>query len=231
MIYFFTDWNLSAAEQEFEQSIRLNPNYATAHHWYALDLAAEGRFADALYEIRLAQKLDPLSLIIGTNVGWIEYLARDYPGAERDLHRVIEMDPNFARAWTRLGMVSLARGDYSGAVVNLSRALALSGDLQQGDQDPWVAGLLGDAEARSGNRALAEKTLSDLSKNSGSRYVPPISRALVLMGLGRNSEALVALQQAVADHSTAMVYARVDPALDSLRSDPGFTALVGRIQP
>jgi len=226
MIYFFTDWNLSAAQKEFERAIQLDPNYATAHHWYALDLAAMGLPAQSLYEIHLAQKLDPLSLIIGTNVGWVEYLARDYPAATRDLHRVLELDPNFVRARTRLGMVEMTTGDNAAAISDLTQALALSGD-----EDPWVQGLLGDAEARSGNRVAAEKTLADLRKRSTTQYVPPISRTLVLLGLGRRAEAIAALEQAEADHSTAMVYARVDPSLDPVRGDPAFQALLARIKP
>jgi tetratricopeptide (TPR) repeat protein len=225
MIYFFTDWNLPAAEREFERSIQLNPNYATAHHWYALNLAAMGRFPQALYEIHLAQKLDPLSLIIGTNVGWVEYLARDYTGATHDLHRVLELDPSFTRARTRLGMVEMATGNNAAAVADLTQALALSGD-----EDPWVQGLLGDAEAHAGNRTAAERVLTELRQRSSSQYVPPISRGLVSIGLGRKPEAIAALAQAVDDHSTSMVYARVDPALDPLRDDPGFKALLARIK-
>jgi DNA-binding winged helix-turn-helix (wHTH) protein/tetratricopeptide (TPR) repeat protein len=224
MIEFFTDWNLPGAELEFERALRLNPNYATGHHWYALDLAAMGRFPQALYEIHEAQKLDPLSLIIGTNVGWVEYLARDYAGARRDLERVLELDPNFTRARTRLGMVELATGDYKAAVADLKQAVALSGD-----EDPWVEGLLGDAEARAGDRSDAEKLLAELRSRSATAYVPPISRALVLIGLGRKQEALTALAASVEDHSTAMVYARVDPALDDVRKEPGFGALEERI--
>jgi DNA-binding winged helix-turn-helix (wHTH) protein/tetratricopeptide (TPR) repeat protein len=226
MIYFFTDWNLAAAQKEFERSIALDPNYPTAHHWYALCLAAMGLPAQALYEIHLAQKLDPLSLIIGTNVGWIEYLARDYPAATRDLHRVLELDPNFVRARTRLGMVEMTTGDNAAAIADLTQALALSGD-----EDPWVQGLLGDAQARSGNRAAAEKTLAELRQRSATQYVPPISRGLVLLGLGRQAEAVAALKQSEDDHSTAMVYARVDPSLDPVRNDPAFQGLVGRIKP
>jgi DNA-binding winged helix-turn-helix (wHTH) protein/Tfp pilus assembly protein PilF/TolB-like protein len=221
MIYFFTDWNFSAAAHEFEQAIRLNPNYSTAHHWYALDLAAMNRPAEALYEIHLAHKLDPLSLIISTNVGWVEYLARDYSDADHDLHQALDLNPNFARARTRLGMVEMAQGNNAAAISDLSQALALSGD-----EDPWVEGLLGEAEARSGNRTAAERALTQLSRRSTMQYVPPISRALVLLGLGRNAEALTALQQAADDHSTSMVYARVDPSFDPIRSDPGFQALL-----
>ena len=228
MIYIFTDWNLSAAEQEFEHAIQLNPNYATAHHWYALDLAAMGRFPQALYEIHLAQKLDPLSLIIGTNVGWIEYLSHDNAAALVALNRVLELDPNFVRARTRLGMVEMATGDNAAAIANLTQALALSGNPE--DRDPWVEGLLGDAEARAGNRTAAEKVLAELHQRAASHYVPPISRALVLIGLGRNAEAIEALGQAVDDHSTSMVYARVDPSLDPLRTDHAFQGLLGRMK-
>ena len=225
MIYFFTDWNLRAAQTEFERAIALDPNYATAHHWYALDLAAMGLEAQALYEIRLAQKLDPLSLIIGTNVGWIEYLGHDYADARRDLNRVLELDPNFVRARTRLGMVELTTGDNSSAIRDLTQALALSGD-----EDPWVEGLLGDAQARSGDRAGAQRTLAKLRARSAKEYVPPISRALVLLALGEKDQAIVALGQAVEDHSTAMVYARVDPLLDSVRGDAGFEGLLRPIR-
>jgi len=224
MIYFFTDWNLTAAEREFERAILLNPNYATAHHWYALDLAAMGRFPQALYEIRVAQKLDPLSLIIGTNVGWIEYLSQDYPAAHAALNKVLELDPTFVRARTRLGMVQMAEGNNADAMASLTAAL--SGESS--NPDPYVQGLLGDAEARAGDRAAAERILAQLRADTPTRYVPPISRALVLTGLGRHAEAIVALSQAVDDHSTSMVYARVDPSLDPLRNDPAFLALLVR---
>jgi DNA-binding winged helix-turn-helix (wHTH) protein/tetratricopeptide (TPR) repeat protein len=223
MILFFTDWNLPGAEREFEKSIQLNPNYATAHHWYALDLAAMGRFPQALYEVRLAQKLDPLSLIIGTNVGWIEYLSHDYPAATRDLHRVLELDPTFARARTRLGMVELTTGDFASAIQDLTLALNSGAD-----RDPYVEGLLGNAQARSGDRATATHILDELRHRSQTSYVPPVSPALVLIGLKQTPEAIAELTKSVADHSTSMVYARVDPTLDPLRSDPAFQSLLSK---
>ena len=226
LIYLYTDWDLRAAEREFERSIQLNPNYAMAHYWYALDLAAVGRFPQALYEIHLTQKLDPLSLTIGTHAGTVEYLARDYAGATRDLQRVLELDPNFARAHARLGMVQLATGNNAAAVAELTRALALCDN-----DDPWIEGLLGNAEARSGNRAVAEKLLTQLNNRSASHYVPPDSRGMVLLGLGRKAEALTAFAEAVNVHSTTMIVARVDPMLDPLRGDPAFQALLDHIRP
>ncbi|MFC6645805.1 winged helix-turn-helix domain-containing protein [Granulicella cerasi] len=225
MILFFTDWNLTGAEREFAKSMELNPNYATAHHWYALDLAAMGRFPQALYEVRLAQKLDPLSLIIGTNVGWIEYLSRDNAAARQELGKVLEMDPNFVRAHTRLGMVELTGGSPTLAVAEFRKALAVDAH-----PDPYVEGLLGDALAASGDKSSAEKVLADLRTRGEGSYVPPISRALVLIGLGRKAEAMAELSRAADDHSTSMVYLRVDPTLDALRGEPGFAALAGRLK-
>jgi DNA-binding winged helix-turn-helix (wHTH) protein/tetratricopeptide (TPR) repeat protein len=226
LIYFYIDWNLPAAEREFERSIQLNPNYAMAHYWYALDLAAVGRFPQALYEIHLTQKLDPLSLTIGTHAATVEYYARDFAGAKHDLQRVLELDPNFARARARLGTVELASGDNAGAVAELTKALALCND-----DDPWIEGLLGYAQARSGNPVAAEHMLDQLKKRSAAHYVPADSRGLVLLGLGRREDAIAAFTEAVEDHSTTMIVARVDPMLDPLRGDPAFQALLEHIKP
>lgn len=226
LIYFYIDWNLRAAEHEFERSIQLNPNYAMAHYWYALDLAVTGRFPQALYEARLTQKLDPLSLTIGTHVATVEYLSKDYASARRDLQRVLELDPNFARARARLGMVEMATGDNAAAVAELTKALALCG----GD-DPWIEGLLGYAQARSGNRPAAEHMLDQLRKRGASHYVPPDSRGLVLFGLARRAEAMAAFSEAVHEHSTTMIVAGVDPMLDPFRGDLEFRALLDHIQP
>ena len=131
------------------------PNYATAHHWYALDLAAMGRFPQALYEIHQAQKLDPVSLIIGTNVGWIEYLSaglccgghsRPAPGTGNGWRTLCGRAP--ASAWWRW-----RTGDYPAAVSDLKAGPAAG----PGDQDPvWCRVCLGDALKReSGNREAA----------------------------------------------------------------------------
>jgi predicted Zn-dependent protease len=118
-------------------------------------------------------------------------------------------------------MVELTAGEPAAAVHDFTLALPSSGD-----PDPYVLGLLGDAQAQAGDRAAAEQTLAGLRRSSAKAYVPPISRALVLIGLGRNDEAIAALAQSVADHSTSLVYARVDPTLDPLRSSPAFQALL-----
>ena len=219
MIYFFTDWNGPAAEQEFERAIALNPNYATAHHWYALDLAAMGRFTQALYEIRRAQALDPLSLIIDTNVGWIEYLSHDYNASLLEYKKVLELDPSFVRALTRRGITEIRMGNPKDAVTDLTSAAKLSGD-------PYILALLGQAQAASGQKAAAERTLKQLQAEAASKYVPPFALALVYLGLDRKPEAIKALRAAADDRSTSMVYAKIDPSLDALRENPEFRQVI-----
>jgi len=223
MIYFFTDWNGKAAEKEFEHSIALNPNYATAHHWYALDLAAMGRFPEALYEVHRAQALDPLSMIIGTNVGWIKYLNKDYAGAVIEYRRVLDLDPSFVRARTRLGIVEIRQGKFSEAVRDLTEAQKLS-------NDPYILGLLGQALALDGQTAAAQRVVAQLNTKSASKYVPPFAIALVDLGLGKKNAALSELARSVDDRSTSMVYAKVDPSLDELRNDDEFKELLHRFQ-
>ena len=223
MIYFFTDWNGPAAEQEFERAIALNPNYATAHHWYALDLAAMGRFPQALYEVHRAQALDPLSLIVSTNVGWIEYLNRRNDEAIAEYRKVLELDPSFVRARTRLGIAEIRGGDMAAAVKDLQIAEKDSGD-------PYVSGLLGEALALDGHTGAAEKTLTELQARSTTKYVPPFALALVYLGLNRRAEAIKALQQSVDDRSTSMVYAKIDPSLDDLRKDPEFAKIIAKMR-
>ena len=223
MIYFFTDWNGLAAEGEFERAIALNPNYATAHHWYALDLAAMGRFPQALYEIRRAQELDPLSLIISTNVGWIEYLNHSNGQAIAEYRKVLELDPSFVRARTRLGIAEMQCGDFAAAVADLQQAERDSGD-------PYVSGLLAEAMARNGQKQAAEKTLRDLEARSATKYVPPFTFALIELGFNDHRAAIKALEQAAEDRSTSMVYAKIDPSLDALRGDPEFEAILRRMR-
>jgi DNA-binding winged helix-turn-helix (wHTH) protein/tetratricopeptide (TPR) repeat protein len=223
MISFFTDWDGAAAEQEFQRALALEPNYATAHHWYALDLAAMGRADQASYEVRKAQDLDPTSSMIATNVGWVFYLNRHYEEAEHAFRKVLEMDPGFVRAHTRLGITLLTEGKNQAAVQELRQALALSGD-------PYVKGVLAEALAVSGNRAEASRMLAEMIKDSQQRYVQPFGIALAYLGLGQKDRALEWLQKALDDHTTTMVWAKIDPELDQLRSTPELQAMLAKMK-
>ncbi len=221
MISFFTDWDGAAAEQEFQRALALEPNYATAHHWYALDLAAMGRADQASYEVRKAQDLDPTSSMIATNVGWVFYLNRHYEEAEHAFRKVLEMDPGFVRAHTRLGITLLTEGKNQAAVQELRQALALSGD-------PYVKGVLAEALAVSGNRAEASRMLAEMIKDSQQRYVQPFGIALAYLGLGQRDRALEWLQKALDDHTTTMVWAKIESGTGSVPNDPGIAGDAGQ---
>jgi Flp pilus assembly protein TadD len=219
MLSFFSDWEGFAAEHEFQRALALKPEYATAHHWYALDLAAMGRLDQATYEIRKAAELDPASLMIGTNVGWVLYLDRRYLEAEQAFQKVLDIDPTFVRAHTRLGITLLAEGKPRPAVFQLEKAVSLS-------RDPYVMCVLGEALAVSGDRQGAKKILAELINESHKRYVQPFGIALVYIGLGQRPQALEWLQKAHQDRTTSMIWAKVDPELDGLRADPQFQAML-----
>jgi DNA-binding winged helix-turn-helix (wHTH) protein/tetratricopeptide (TPR) repeat protein len=221
MIYFYADWDAPAAEQEFQRAIALEPNYATAHHWYALDLASMGRLDQSLYEIRKAEELDPLSPMIATNVGWVLYLQRHYPEAEVAFRKVLEMDPNFVRAHTRLGITLMTEKKYKEAIAEFQTSLKLA-------NDPYTEGILADTLAQSGDTVAARRIVARLEKESSQHYVPPFAIALGYIGLGKKDVALDWLQKAAADRTTSMVYMKVDPELDSLQQEPGFQKLLAQ---
>ncbi|MEW6737955.1 MAG: winged helix-turn-helix domain-containing protein, partial [Acidobacteriota bacterium] len=223
-INLFYEWDWQGAEQEFKRAAELNPSYAYAHQWNGLNLAAMGRIDEAIIEMRHAQELDPLSLIINTNVGWINYYARSYDKAIEQCRKAMEMDANFARAHLRLGMAYGQKRMYPEAIAEYQKTLNLSGD------DPYVMALLGYAYAASGQHDAARKTLNQLQELQKQRYVPPHSIALIYTGLGEKEQAFEWLEKAFRDRSGAMIYLRVEPIFDPLRSDPRLTDLLRRMR-
>jgi tetratricopeptide (TPR) repeat protein len=211
------------AEREFRRAIELDPNYAMAHSWYALNLLAMGRTDEAVVQAQIAHKLDPLSLIANTEVGWAYYSSRQYGPAIDALHNVTDLDQHFARAHTRLGMVYAARKNFGEAISEFKKAQDLSGP------DAYVDGLLGYAQAESGNTNAARKLFRELTERSHREYVPAFSMALICIGLRDTDGAIEWLSKAVLERSTYMVYAKTDPLLDTVRSDPRFIALLDRM--
>lgn len=223
MIAFYYEWNWLDAERQFRRSIALNPNYPLAHTWYALDLAAMGRCPEAVAQIERAHDLDPLSLSINTEVGRVFYWCRNFDRAVDSLRNALDLDQNFARAHTRLGMTYAAKRDFTSAIREFERARQLSGP------DPYLDGLLAYAEGSSGQAAAARRRLNDLVRRSRGEFVPAFSVALACIGIGDRELALTWLAKAYQDRSTYMVYAKSDPLLDGVRSDPRFLELLKRM--
>ncbi|HKQ53900.1 MAG TPA: tetratricopeptide repeat protein [Pyrinomonadaceae bacterium] len=214
------DWDWSEAEKEYRRAVELNPNYPTARHWYALYLTAMGRHAEAVAEIKRAQELDPLSLPIGVGVGWHFFLTRSYDRAIAEYQGVLEMEPNFYMAHLWLGLAYAHKGLFAEALEEYERATALSGG------GPLVLAAEAHAHALSGEHAKARLLLDELQELSKERYVSPYYVAAVHTALGEREEAFAWLDLAYENRSEGMVWLKVDPTLDSLRSSPRFADLL-----
>ncbi|MDP2915743.1 MAG: protein kinase [Candidatus Aminicenantes bacterium] len=215
------DW--TAAEREFKLAIEFNPNYATAHHWYALILSALGRDNEALAEIKRAVELDPLSLQINTNAAWVHYFARDYDRAIEIFKKTLEMDPNYALAHGRLGLAYLEKRLFAEAIAELEKAV----DFSPGNTEILAA--LGHALAVSGKRARAEKILAMLNELSGDSYVSAYDKATIYLGLGDDAKALEYLEKAYEERAGYMSFIKADPRFERLHANPIFIALLKKI--
>ncbi len=216
------DWNFRESNREFQRAIELNPNYATAHHWHSIGLRSVGRFDETIAEMKWAQELDPLSLIINADLGTAYIYARRYDKAIEQLRKTIEMDQSFYYAHWRLGTAYEMKGSYQNAVAEYQKARQLN-------DDPSVVAFLGHAFAASGKRDEALRTLDQLKEIAKQRYVSAYSFALVYTGLGDKDQAFQWLERCYQDRAFDMVFLKVDPLLDSLRSDPRFADFVRRV--
>lgn len=219
---FYFDWDWEEAERGFLRALELNPNYATAHHWYHELLTALGRFEAEEREIQRALELDPLSLIIHADAGWGLYFARRYEAAVERLQKTLEMDPRFAVAHFLLGLVHQQLGDFEKAVAEIEEGIS----LLEGSPFALAIGVLGHACARSGRKDEARRQLQRLSELSEKTYVPAFSQALIHTALGEAEKALERLQRSCEERYDRLVYLKVEPMFDALRGEPRFGALL-----
>ncbi len=223
LIAFYYDWDGPAAESEFRRAIEINPNYAMAHSWDGETLAAMARFPEAIEEAKRALTDDPLSLIANSNAGWTLCLAGQTEAAIQTLKKAIEMDPSFPRTHYRLGTVYQSQGLYDQAIAEFEKAVQLSGG------NPYYMASLGHGYAVAGHSEEARQVLNTLKARSAHEYIPAYAIALVYAGLNEKDNAFLWLGKTSTDHSTSMAFAKVDPSLSNLRSDPRFSALTQRL--
>jgi len=219
------EWDWARSEQDYLKAIELKPNYPTAHHWYGELLTILGRFDEAYRELQMAQGLDPLSLAINVDLAASFFNSRQYDRSERQLLSLLELNPNFIRAHTVLGRVHEQKGEYAKAIDLLDRAVELSG------ADPVPLSALAHAFASAGKISEAGKILEDLQESSNRRYVSACHIAGIYIGLGKNDLAFKWLDQAVEKRDIELVWLKVNPIFDPLRSDAQFVELVRRVSP
>ena len=222
-IVYHYEWDWDTAEREFKQALGLNPNYASAHHWYSEYLGSMGRMDEALSEIRKAQELDPLSLIINTHLGFVLYASGDYQGAINQLQKVLEMNPKFPPAREILGVVEAEQHNISEAEAEIKKAIEFSGGSQ------GLKASLAYAYAICGKQEEAIKILGEI-KNLSDQYISPDSIAQVLSGLKERDEAFDWLEKAYATRSSHMVNIKIEPAYYNLHADPRFSDLLKRMK-
>ncbi len=216
------DWDWKTAEKEFLRAIELNPNYATAHHWYAEHLAYRGRFDEALRESERARELDPLSLIIATDNGAIFYFSRQYDKAIEQFRTVRDMEPNFPRS-SIINYAYAQKGMFAAILSDIEESRRSACDT------PFVCSELAYVYGRMGQQEQARNALSRLQQLHRRQPLDPVVFVIASVGMGDNESAMVWLQKALAQRSNVMTTLKVDPLYDPLRSDPRFQKLLSRV--
>jgi TolB-like protein len=214
------EWDWESAGKEFRRGIELAPGYATGHHWYGWHLAALGRHSEAVAELETAENMDPLSLVIGTDLAEELLIAHRYDEAINQSRKTMNMDPFFALTHYVLGEVFVQKRMYNEAIAEFQKAIELS---------PGSAAFtahLAYAYALSGTRDKAANLLNDLKNRSHDAVSNPCI-ALVYVGLGEKDQAMVWLEKAYSERFNPGVLMR--PAFDPLRPDPRFQDLLRRI--
>jgi serine/threonine protein kinase/Tol biopolymer transport system component/Tfp pilus assembly protein PilF len=217
------DWDWSGAEREFTLALELNPNYAEAHHRYSHYLVAMGRFEESLTESFRGLELDPLDLTMNTHLGWHYLMARQDDQAIEQLQKTLELDHSFINARLYLARAYERKGMCREAIAEIQKVRGFYGQSQ------IASGLLGHALAVAGQRDEALNIVEELNEQSKREHVWPYNIAIIHVGLGRTDEALQWLERAYLEHSDDLIYLKVDPVFDSLRSDPRFKDLLRRV--
>ncbi|MEP7074168.1 MAG: protein kinase [Acidobacteriota bacterium] len=220
---FNFDWDFAESEKHFSRAIAIDPNYATAYHWYGnANLLAYGRFDDSIEAMKRARELDPLSLIINADLGTSYCYAMRLDEAIDQFNKTLELDHNFYYAHVYLARTYLLKGDNQKALDELQQASGLS-------EDPRILMLRSRIYSKMGRKANATQALSELQKMSKKRYVSNFDFALTYTGLGDYDNAFASLQKALATHDGNLLYLKADPLLADLRSDPRYYELLTKI--
>ena len=217
------DWDKAGAEKEFLRAFELNPNYPTAHHWYSRYLRGNGRLDEAYREIKRAEELDPLSLVIINNVAEMYIDRGDLNSAARECQRMIDLDPNFWAAHQTLSIVLVKQGRYDDALVEAQKSTQLS------NRSNASLALLGHVYAKLGRRTEADAVIKELEKRYADKSADGRDLAVVYAGFDDKDQAFAWLEKAFADHSVILAFLKLEPLLEPLQSDPRWKNLERRV--
>jgi tetratricopeptide (TPR) repeat protein len=214
-------WNWHEAALEFQRAIRLDPGYATSHHWYArCCLVPMGRLDEAREAVLLAQSLDPVSSIIAREVASIHYYRRDFENALAYCDQAIELNPHFPHAYFILSLVQEKLGDTDEALAALLRGAQLA------PRSPRMIASLGRAQAMAGRRDDAMNSLAELKDLERTRFVSSWERATIYLGMKEYDQCFDALFLALQDRFFDLTLLAVDPRFDDVRGDARFETLL-----
>jgi len=215
------DWDWQTAEKEYRRAIELNPNYATAHHWYAEHLMWRGEFDDALRESERARQLDPLSLIIAADNGAILYNSRQYDRAIEKWRAVLEMEPDFPRAHL-ITAAYVEKGMFAEALADIESKRRTVGQ-------PFYWAIRAYVYGRLRREPQSQHALQELERFSRQHRIDPYILAWAYASAGNKNQTFARLEKAYDQHSNGLTALKVDPVYDLLRNDPRFQDLLQRV--
>lgn len=223
MIRMLYDWEWLSAEKEFKLAVKLNPNYALAHHWYGKYLARMARFPEALAELHVARDLEPLSLSTISSIAGCYYLARQPDRAIETCREALELSADYGATYGVLGLSYALKQMYPESIAHCQKTLKVS------HRDPEVLAFLGNIYAASGEPEKAYELLDELREMSRERYVSPFYTALICVGLREDDQALEWLGMAYEERSDMLTYLKVLPMFAPLHADKRFAYLLRRV--
>jgi TolB-like protein/Tfp pilus assembly protein PilF len=212
------------AEQEFQQALRLDANYATAHHWYSFYLAARKRLPEAIQQVKIAHEIDPHSRMINTNVGTMLYWARDYDAAIEQYDQALRLDSDFWYAYWMRGLAHDEKEQYRQAAADQRRALR-----HFPGQSPLLAASLARSLALAGDHRGARRQLKEADKAATRSPLPHYYLAVAHAALGDRNAAFRSLLESSSAHEMWVSFVEVDPKMDSLRNDGRYAELLRRL--
>jgi eukaryotic-like serine/threonine-protein kinase len=221
-MFYDLDW--ATAEREYKRAIELNPNYEITYEVYSYLLSGTGGLDEGIAMAQRGLQVDPLSVALSNDVGSAFYLARRYDEAIRQYQKSIELDPDDSGEHLNLGEVYELKGMHEEAIKEFQKTISIAG------RTSGVLGLLGHAYAASGKQAEALKILDELKGRSKNGYVSPWDIAMLYIGLGDKDRAFAELDKAYDDRAGWIMFLKVEPILDPLRSDPRFAEMVSRMK-